>query len=104
MAPRLTQTTSTFHQHFSNISRIVGAALLAAALTGCITNQPTYLQHAPRPHHVTYRDAIFSMGDCHRRAAELCSPNRPRRSACAEQAGMAADCEAETGRLQRGPQ
>jgi hypothetical protein len=50
------------------------SALIAAALAGCITSQPTYLQDGTQAHHVTCGGAMFSMGDCHKRAAELCGP------------------------------
>jgi hypothetical protein len=74
VAPCLTQTTITFHHHFSSLSKAAIAAMLAAALTGCITSAPTYLQDGTQAHHVTCGGAVFSMGDCHKRAAELCGP------------------------------
>ena len=58
MAPRLTQTTLTFHQHFSSMWKAAVVAVIGETLTGCLTSQPTYLQegtqapsrHLPRRH------------------------------------------------------
>ena len=50
------------------------AAIVAAGLSGCVTSQATHLQDGSQAHHVTCGGAVFSMGDCHKRAAELCGP------------------------------
>ena len=54
--------------------KLILPTVIAAALAGCVTDQPTYLADGSQGHHVTCGGAIFSMGDCQKRAAEICGP------------------------------
>lgn len=44
-------------------------------LSGCVTDTQTYMPNGSVGHHVTCGGAIFSMGDCYKRAGELCGRN-----------------------------
>lgn len=50
------------------------APLIAVVLAGCVTSSPTYLADGSQGQHVTCGGAVFSMGDCYKRATEICGP------------------------------
>ena len=55
---------------------MIKAGLLIAilSLAGCVTTQPTYMASGNVGHHITCGGALFSLGDCYKKAGDLCGP------------------------------